>query len=103
MGCRQAWMFGQGQSTEAYAIRDFLVRSVVEFEWITCDDDCDEQLGLPEFAQCPPACSNLETLVAKLTNSPSPLGQPLPAPPMRRDFHQARPSTLLQGAMMDRG
>jgi thioredoxin reductase (NADPH) len=45
-------LFGQAESAEAYAIRDFLMRSVVEFEWIelTCDDDCHEQLGLPEIA-----------------------------------------------------
>jgi hypothetical protein len=42
--------FRQGQSAEAYEIRDFLMRSVVEFEWIACNDDCHEQLGLPEFA-----------------------------------------------------
>jgi thioredoxin reductase (NADPH) len=46
-------MFGQAQSAEVYTIRDFLMRSVVEFEWIelTCDDDCHEQLGLPELAK----------------------------------------------------
>jgi hypothetical protein len=26
------------------------MRNIVEFEWITSDDDCHEQLGLPEFA-----------------------------------------------------
>jgi hypothetical protein len=46
----KAWMFGQAQSAEAYSIRDFLMRNTVEFEWMTCDDDCHEQLGLPEFA-----------------------------------------------------
>jgi hypothetical protein len=46
----KAWMFGQAQSAEAYSIRDFLMRNIVEFEWITSDDDCHEQLGLPEFA-----------------------------------------------------
>jgi hypothetical protein len=43
-------MFGQAQSAEVYAIRHFLMRSVVEFGWITCDDNCDEQLRLLEFA-----------------------------------------------------
>ncbi|HEV7252028.1 MAG TPA: FAD-dependent oxidoreductase [Mesorhizobium sp.] len=51
-GAAKVRLFGQAHSAEAYAIRDFLMRSVVEFEWIelTCDDDCHEQLGLPELA-----------------------------------------------------
>lgn len=42
---------GQLNSPEAYAIRDFLSRSVVEFDWIelTCDADCDRELGLPSL------------------------------------------------------
>ena len=68
----KAWIFGQGQSAEADAIRDFLMRSVVESEWITCDDDCHEQLGLPEFAnlRMPVVISKP---LAKLMNSPSPM------------------------------
>ena len=46
----KARMFGQEQSAAVHAIRDFLMRSVVEFVWITCDDNCDEQLRLLEFA-----------------------------------------------------
>lgn len=44
-------VFGQLNSPEAYAIRDFLSRSVVEFEWIelTCDEDCHRELGLPSL------------------------------------------------------
>jgi thioredoxin reductase (NADPH) len=44
-------VFGQLNSPEAYAIRDFLSRSVVEFDWIelTCDADCDRELGLPSL------------------------------------------------------
>ncbi len=38
-------------SPRAYAIRDFLSRSVVEFDWIelTCDADCEKELGLPSL------------------------------------------------------
>ena len=41
-------VLGQLNSPEAYAIRDFLNRSVVEFDWIelTCDEDCHLELGL---------------------------------------------------------
>ena len=41
-------VFGQLNSPEAYAIRDFLNRSVVEFDWVelTCDEDCVRELGL---------------------------------------------------------
>ncbi|BAZ66544.1 MAG: FAD-dependent oxidoreductase [Pelatocladus maniniholoensis HA4357-MV3] len=44
-------LYGQPNSAEAYAIRDFLNRSVVEFDWIelTCDQDCDRELGLPSL------------------------------------------------------
>jgi thioredoxin reductase (NADPH) len=45
-------LFGQTDSADAYLIRDFLKRSVVEFDWIelTCDGDCHKALGLPERA-----------------------------------------------------
>lgn len=44
-------LFGQTDSADAYLIRDFLTRSVVEFDWVelTGDDDCHEALGLPEI------------------------------------------------------
>jgi thioredoxin reductase (NADPH) len=45
-------LFGKAGSAEAFAIRDFLMRSVVAFDWIelTCDGDCNEFLGLPQLA-----------------------------------------------------
>lgn len=41
-------VFGQLNSQEGYVIRDFLSRSVVEFDWVelTCDADCERELGL---------------------------------------------------------
>lgn len=40
-------LYGQPDSAEAYEIRDFLNRSVVEFDWIalTCDADCNKELS----------------------------------------------------------
>jgi thioredoxin reductase (NADPH) len=40
-------LYGQPNSPLAYQIRDFLKRSVVEFDWIelTCDEDCYRELG----------------------------------------------------------
>ena len=40
-------LYGQPNSPSAYQIRDFLKRSVVEFDWIelTCDEDCYRELG----------------------------------------------------------
>lgn len=48
---RTVRMFGTRDSAEAWEIRDFLKRSVVEFDWIelTCNDDCHRELGLPEL------------------------------------------------------
>lgn len=45
-------LYGRLDSAEAYEIRDFLKRSVVEFDWITltCDTDCFEHLGLPSLS-----------------------------------------------------
>jgi thioredoxin reductase (NADPH) len=42
-------LYGLPNSAEAYEIRDFLNRSVVEFDWIelTTDEDCDQELGFP--------------------------------------------------------
>lgn len=41
-------LYGQPNSAAAYEIRDFLKRSVVEFDWIelTGDQDCDRELGV---------------------------------------------------------
>ncbi|MEO1145175.1 MAG: FAD-dependent oxidoreductase [Cyanobacteria bacterium J06638_22] len=41
-------LYGQPNSAAAYEIRDFLNRSVVEFDWIELksDQDCDRELGL---------------------------------------------------------
>jgi thioredoxin reductase (NADPH) len=45
---RRVKLYGQPNSTTAYEIRDFLNRSVVEFDWIelSCDEDCDCELGI---------------------------------------------------------
>jgi thioredoxin reductase (NADPH) len=45
---RKVRLYGLPNSAEAYEIRDFLNRSVVEFDWIelTCDEDCKLVLGL---------------------------------------------------------
>jgi len=34
-------VFGRAGSTEGYDVRDFLTRTVVEYEWVdlTCEDD----------------------------------------------------------------
>jgi len=44
-------LYGQPDSAQAYEIRDFLNRTVVEFDWIliTCDADCNRELGLPSL------------------------------------------------------
>lgn len=44
-------VYGRAGSTEGYDVRDFLSRTVVEFEWVdlTCEDDCRDALGLAEF------------------------------------------------------
>jgi thioredoxin reductase (NADPH) len=41
-------LYGQTNSASAYEIRDFLSRSVVEFDWIelTSDRDCERELGV---------------------------------------------------------
>jgi len=41
-------LYGQPNSAAAYEIRDFLKRSVVEFDWIelTSNQDCERELGL---------------------------------------------------------
>lgn len=44
-------LFGKRNDPSGYEIRDFLKRSVVEFEWVelTCEEDCAKQLGIPDF------------------------------------------------------
>lgn len=46
---RHVKLFGEPQSADAYAIRDYLQRSVVAFDWIEIgsDADCRQHLGLP--------------------------------------------------------
>lgn len=48
---RRVRLFGQSNSAEAYALRDYLQRSVVAFDWIelSSDADCQAQLGFPEL------------------------------------------------------
>jgi len=43
----QVRLYGQPNLAEAYEIRDFLNRSVVEFDWVelTSDEDCHRELG----------------------------------------------------------
>ena len=56
-------LYGQPNSPEAYEIRDFLKRSVVEFDWIelTCDEDCERELGFSSLDE-------LRLPVVELTN-----------------------------------
>ncbi|MEO1203144.1 MAG: FAD-dependent oxidoreductase, partial [Pseudomonadota bacterium] len=44
-------VYGRVGSTEGYEIRDFLTRTVVEFEWIdvSCEEDCHTLTGLSGF------------------------------------------------------
>lgn len=46
-------LYGQPTSVQAYEIRDFLNRSVVEFDWVelSCDADCYKELGFPSLDQ----------------------------------------------------
>jgi thioredoxin reductase (NADPH) len=46
---RHVKLFGEPQSADAYAIRDYLQRSVVAFDWIEIesDADCRQHLGFP--------------------------------------------------------
>ncbi|HEY9847741.1 MAG TPA: FAD-dependent oxidoreductase, partial [Candidatus Caenarcaniphilales bacterium] len=45
-------LYGQSNSPQAYEIRDFLSRSVVEFDWVelTCNADCYRELKLPSLS-----------------------------------------------------
>ena len=46
-------LYGQSNSPQAYELRDFFNRSVVEFDWIelTCDEDCSRELGFSSLDQ----------------------------------------------------
>ncbi|MBL0897574.1 MAG: hypothetical protein IBJ17_02595 [Reyranella sp.] len=46
-------LFGQALDGGAYELRDFLQRSVVDFDWIELrnDEDCRRELGIPELAK----------------------------------------------------
>ncbi len=50
---RTVRLYGQPHSPESYAIRDFLRRSVVEFEWIELPDNAESalKLGMPPHTQ----------------------------------------------------
>jgi thioredoxin reductase (NADPH) len=45
-------LYGQPNSPQAYEIRDFLNRTVVEFDWIELksDADCEQELGVPSVS-----------------------------------------------------
>jgi thioredoxin reductase (NADPH) len=75
---RKVRLYGQPNSAEAYEIRDFLNRSVVEFDWIelTCDDDCQRELALPSL-------SNIRLPVIQL-----PDGTQMFAPTVREIAHR---------------
>ncbi|NEU77312.1 FAD-dependent oxidoreductase [Hassallia byssoidea VB512170] len=75
---RKVRLYGQPNSAEAYEIRDFLNRSVVEFDWVelTCDDDCQRELGLPSL-------SNIRLPVIQL-----PDGTQMFAPTVREIAHR---------------
>ncbi len=48
---RRVHLFGQPQSAEAYALRDYLQRSVVAFDWVelSSDTDCQTHLGVSDL------------------------------------------------------
>jgi thioredoxin reductase (NADPH) len=50
---RTVRLYGQPHSPDSYAIRDFLRRSVVEFEWIELPDNAESALtlGMPPHIQ----------------------------------------------------
>lgn len=50
-GAKVVRVLGEAHSKEAYAIRDFLARGVVEYEWceVASDSDCVRELGVSEF------------------------------------------------------
>jgi thioredoxin reductase (NADPH) len=49
---RKVRLFGARDAPETYQMRDFLRRSVVEFDWVelTCGEDCARELGMPDLA-----------------------------------------------------
>jgi thioredoxin reductase (NADPH) len=48
---RRVRLFGQPHSAEAYALRDYLQRSIAAFDWfgLASDNNCQLRLGLPEL------------------------------------------------------
>lgn len=56
-------LFGKRDDALGYELRDFLKRSVVDFEWheLACDEDCAEALGMPEL-------ENIRLPVVELAN-----------------------------------
>jgi thioredoxin reductase (NADPH) len=48
-------LIGDAQTSDAYAFRDFLLRSVVSYEWIELksDDDCMRETGFGTLAEAP--------------------------------------------------
>lgn len=70
---RRVRLFGRLQSAEAYALRDYLQRSVVAFDWVelATDDDCRLHLDAPSL-------NTLQTPVVEL-----PDGERLFAPTLR--------------------
>src|ERR1700729_1003726 len=50
-GAKVVRVLGLAHSKEAYAIRDFLSRGVVEYEWleVASDSDCVRELGISGF------------------------------------------------------
>jgi thioredoxin reductase (NADPH) len=51
MDAKVVRVLGMSHSKEAYAIRDFLARGVVAYEWVevASDSDCVRELGIPGF------------------------------------------------------
>ena len=76
MCCRKLRIYGVAYSLKAYEIRDFLNRSVVEFDWIdsSCPADVATKLGLPPlgFEQMP-----VVGKIAIVANLVGHLGEPL--------------------------
>src|SRR5260370_35987996 len=91
-------LLGHRDDARAWAIRDFLKRSVVEFQWIelSTDEDWRRELGLPDF-------KNISLPVVELPDGTRLFGPALPevadrlglgAQPNRRG---CRTSLLLDG------
>jgi thioredoxin reductase (NADPH) len=83
-------LLGHRDDARAWAIRDFLKRSVVEFQWIelSTDEDCRRELGVPDF-------KNISLPVVELPDGTRLFGPALPevadrlgfvAKPKRREY-----------------